>query len=113
MRQYQLGTLMTNKVILDNIVGQLNKMHPLKSPMNHCDQCDYQTTQRKHLVAHMKSKHANVKYPCDQCDYKATQKSSLVQHLKSIHKGVKYPCDQCDYEATQKYYYLKLDCKIT
>ena len=67
-----------------------------------CNHCNYQTTNKRNLVRHQKSKHEGIRYKCNQCDYQATQKSSLITHQKSKHEGIRYKCNQCDYQATKK-----------
>ena len=50
-----------------------------------CPDCEYQATQKVHLVTHQKSVHMGQKFQCPDCEYQATQKGNLVKHHKSAH----------------------------
>jgi hypothetical protein len=38
---------------------------------------------------HQKSKHEGIKFKCNQCDYQATQKCHLIVHQQSKHEGIR------------------------
>ena len=50
-----------------------------------CLECEYQATQKSHLVTHQKSVHMGQKFQCPDCEYKATEKGSLKKHEQSVH----------------------------
>ena len=62
-----------------------------------CDQCEFKSRQKSHLIRHKESKHEGIKYHCNQCDLKFTQKDGLNRHVKTIHEGVRYQCNRCEY----------------
>ena len=64
-----------------------------------CDQCDYETSQRKYLNHHKSRRHGVLK--CDQCD-KTFKKTSLKVHIASVHEKIRFECDQCDYKASHR-----------
>ena len=65
-------------------------------------ECDYQVTQKGHLVRHQKSVHLGQKFQCPECIYQATRKDSLVTHQQSVHMGKRFQCPECKYQANQK-----------
>ena len=50
-----------------------------------CSNCDYNTTQKGHLMRHIKAKHEGVKFSCDMCDYKAGYPNNLKVHKQNKH----------------------------
>ena len=80
----------TKKYLKAHIVSMHEKIR-LK-----CDQCDYETSQRKYLNRHKSRRHGVLK--CDQCD-KTFKKTSLKVHIASVHEKIRFECDQCDYKA--------------
>ncbi|VDI22522.1 Hypothetical predicted protein [Mytilus galloprovincialis] len=66
-----------------------------------CDQCTYQTPNRKTFANHMNS-HNNVRnYICDQCDARFVTMTVLIGHQKHKHstKDQHKVCSQCGYRA--------------
>lgn len=69
-----------------------------------CDQCTYQTPNRKTFANHMNS-HNNVRnYICDQCDARFVTMTVLIGHQKHKHstKDQHKVCSQCGYRAKTK-----------
>ena len=50
-----------------------------------CPQCDFKTTWRKNLKAHIQSKHPTEFLHCDQCTYTTTLQRKLNNHRKIAH----------------------------
>ena len=69
--------------------------------MIHCDQCDFQTTNNKHLSLHQDSRHNSTEYQCKICDTASTTMRALKFHIDKVHNGVRYNCKFCEYKATK------------
>ena len=39
------------------------------------------------------------KHQCNLCEYKTSKKQTLGAHVRGVHEGVNFECDQCDYKA--------------
>ena len=54
------------------------------------------------LYTHIKGAHEGLKYHCNDCDYEATQRGTLTTHIKAVHEGLKDLCNDCEYKATTR-----------
>ena len=54
------------------------------------------------LYTHIKGAHEGLKYHCNDCDYEATQRGTLTTHIKAVHEGLKDLCSDCEYKATTR-----------
>ena len=59
---------------------------PVEINKHQCNLCEYKTSKKQTLLAHVRGVHEGVKFECDQCDYKASFRSSLHNHKKAKHK---------------------------
>ncbi|CAK1591993.1 unnamed protein product, partial [Parnassius mnemosyne] len=70
--------------------------------MFNCDICEFKTSQKRCILAHLKAHVAKRVYCCNNCGYKSIMKSNLHQHMK-IHTGEKpFSCNICEYKCIQK-----------
>ncbi|KAJ8939366.1 hypothetical protein NQ318_012047, partial [Aromia moschata] len=79
-----------------------------KSMAYHCQSCDYETTNNKHLADHIVVQHTTQKvteeaemiYECQVCQYKTEQMTCLKSHITSTHASQKvYECEKCEYKT--------------
>ena len=54
----------------------------------YCEECDYHTKLRMHLVRHVMEVHALRDFQCHLCEYKAITKANLTQHMSLVHDEV-------------------------
>ena len=55
-----------------------------------CDICDYSTSQKQHMKAHIEAVHERKKpNKYSICDYSASQKQHLKTHIESVHERKK------------------------
>ena len=65
--------------------------------VNKCSQCNYESTNKGHLRAHIKA-HSGKK--CNQCDYATAHASALRAHLKTRSGEKLNQCNQCDFASS-------------
>ena len=58
--------------------------------------CQYSSTTKSTLTAHLKSAHFPEKYPCKICDYVSTRKDSLSTHTRNVHQSERINCIECN-----------------
>ena len=56
-----------------------------RNKKKNCDQCDFETIDRKTLRKHLKFNHLGIVLHCGKCDYQAVNKNTLRLHNKSEH----------------------------
>ena len=62
-----------------------------------CDQCDYESIDKRHLKTHVDSIHLGLRpFKCDTCESTFTQKPHLNTHKKTVHSKNEYQCRNCD-----------------
>ena len=76
-----------------------------------CDNCNYKTTLKKHLVEHQKV-HSTAEFTCEEvgCGTSFSRKSTLTKHMRKEHNVQKlnpesqdrYPCPLCDFETVTR-----------
>lgn len=76
------------KVVTYSSKGQLNvhirKVH--KGIKYNCELCEYKTTQKAHLKAHINGVHENIRsFKCSSCGYMSRTKHTLAIHM-AVHK---------------------------
>ena len=68
-----------------------NIVFPTETPFSkvekefHCEECNYRTKYKHHLVAHIKAKHRGVKFPCNVCNFKSSFAHNLSTHKRTMH----------------------------
>ena len=67
-----------------------------------CDECEYNTGQKFHLITHKQSKHEGIKFSCVECDHHVPTQSNFKRHQESKHESVVYSCNQCNYKAKHR-----------
>ena len=81
---------------------------PDQTGLFHCHHCDYQATDKHHLIQHIQSLHEGIKYPCPHCDYQARAKPALKKHILGKHTDTFFiSCKHCDYQTKWASDYLK------
>ncbi len=74
---------------------------------NKCNQCQYASSHKGHLRAHMKTHSGEKLNTCNQCDFASSYASALKTHLIS-HSGERpNKCNQCDYASRNLRDHLK------
>ncbi|CAK1591897.1 unnamed protein product [Parnassius mnemosyne] len=67
-----------------------------------CDICEFKTSQKRCILAHLNAHVAEQVYCCNNCDYKCVRKDRLQTHMK-IHTGEKhFWCHICKYQCIHK-----------
>ncbi|CAK1591857.1 unnamed protein product [Parnassius mnemosyne] len=67
-----------------------------------CDICEFKTSQKRCILAHLKAHVAGQVYCCNNCDYKSVKKNHLQRHMK-IDTGEKpFSCNICEYKCIRK-----------
>ena len=67
----------------DSLKNHIQLKHGSLGPkLFQCLQCDYQATQKCHLLRHVKTAHGTQKFPCDYCDKIFGRKDTLNAHIK-------------------------------
>ena len=61
----------------------LTEMLPVEINKHQCNLCEYKTSKKQTLGAHVRGVHEGVNFECDQCDYKAFFRSSRYNHKKA------------------------------
>ncbi|CAK1592025.1 unnamed protein product [Parnassius mnemosyne] len=75
---------------------------PQLTEIFNCDICEFKTSQKRRILAHLKAHVAKQVYCCNNCDYKCITNSNLQNHMK-IHTGEKpFSCNICEYKCIQK-----------
>ena len=69
--------------------------------VHYCNECNYMTQQKSHLVNHSRTHSGEQPFHCNLCDQNFSLKNSLKNHLTS-HKVGRFWCRECDYKATLK-----------
>ena len=68
--------------------------------MNKCNQCNYVSSHKGHLRAHMKMHSGEKRNKCNLCDFASSRASNLRTHLKT-HSGEKLnKCYQCNFASS-------------
>ena len=75
---------------------------PSRLPQHPCTYCDYETTCKDNLKAHMITHTGEKPFACDVCDYKCSRKGELTKHMRTHTKEKPYVCDVCDYQCSVK-----------
>ena len=52
-----------------------------------CPKCDYQFTEKRSVLLHIKSVHGDEIFLCPKYDFKFIEKGSFMKHIKSIQRG--------------------------
>ena len=91
----------TKKVIESGYEGEgllINKSVWKRQPNGKfpCDQCDFQSAERRHVQRHINTVHLGIKHACDECSKEYGDPHELKLHKKSAHEGVYYECGQCN-----------------
>ena len=89
-----------NKITLES----MKKMEWLRRggvAVHYCQQCNYATPKKSHLVNHSRTHSGERLFECGICDKTFSEKGNLSKHLLTHQEG-RFECDQCDYKATQK-----------
>ena len=69
--------------------------------LNKCSQCNYVSSYKSNLRAHVKTHGGEKSNKCNLCDYASSYASALKTHLKT-HSGEKSnKCNLCDYASSQ------------
>ncbi|CAK1591537.1 unnamed protein product [Parnassius mnemosyne] len=75
---------------------------PQQTEIFNCDICEFKTSQKRNILAHLKAHVAKQMYCCNNCEYKCIRKSVLQMHMK-IHTGEKpFSCNICEYRCITK-----------
>ena len=76
--------------------------HKATHDMNICDQCNYETNNKRDLMVHFLRNHKEKPiYSCGKCDYKSKKGGNVEKHNLSVHEGIRINCDQCDKKFNQ------------
>jgi len=68
-----------------------------------CNQCDYESMDKRTLKKHVKYVHGKVvTYSCDKCNFRSTWTKCILRHIKSVHENITYPCLKCNYTTKWK-----------
>ena len=51
------------------------------------------------LTDHVKARHRGEKYLCDQCDFQTSNRRVFSRHRKQMHGDKAFFCDECDFKA--------------
>ena len=82
------------------------KNHPKKQKVTEklkCSECEYETTTKRTLNAHIAKKHTNLskfKYPanCELCDEELKDEKEVKLHMKShTYSELNFKCENCNY----------------
>ena len=77
------------------------KMTKNVTKLKKCNQCNYASSHKGNLRAHLKTHSGEKSNKCNQCDYAAVSISNLRTHLKR-HSGEKSnKCNLCDYASSE------------
>ncbi|CAK1600565.1 unnamed protein product [Parnassius mnemosyne] len=77
---------------------------PQQTEIFNCDICEFKTTQKRSILAHLKAHVAKQMYCCNNCEYKCIRKNELQRHMK-IHTGEKpFSCNICEYRSITKFH---------
>ena len=71
-------------------------------PKLQCLDCEYQATWKHHLITNQQTVHIGQKFKCRECVHQSCSKSDLVKHQKSVHEGQKYQCPECENQLLGK-----------
>ncbi|CAK1591776.1 unnamed protein product [Parnassius mnemosyne] len=75
---------------------------PKLTDMFNCDICEFKTSQKRCILAHIKVHVAKQVYCCNNCDYKCTDKTNFRRHMIK-HTGQKpYSCHICERRCITK-----------
>ncbi|XP_019623211.1 PREDICTED: zinc finger protein 577-like [Branchiostoma belcheri] len=67
-------------------------------PVYRCEQCDYDTTHKGHLMEHQRTHTGERPHKCTMCKYTGSSKGHLASHMRKKHPEYKpYKCNQCDF----------------
>ncbi|CAK1591800.1 unnamed protein product [Parnassius mnemosyne] len=75
---------------------------PQLTEIFNCDICEFKTSQKRYILAHLNAHIAEQMFCCNNCDYRSIKKDNLQKHMK-IHTGEKpFSCHICKYQCIRK-----------